>query len=258
MIATTDNVVTAAFSPVVVIPVYNHDVAVGAMLEGVREHDVPCLMVDDGSEPACAAVLDALAASHPEHVSLLRLSSNRGKGEAVMAGFREASRRGFTHALQIDADGQHDPTDIPGFLAEARAHRDAVICGCPVFDASVPRIRLYGRYATHVWVWINTLSFDIHDAMCGYRVYPLAPTLTLMDTAKLGPRMDFDVDILVRLHWRGVAVHNRETRVTYPRDGISHFRFWRDNLRISRMHATLFFGMLARMPMLISRKWRRT
>lgn len=258
MIATTDNTGTEVFSPIVVIPVYNHGDAIGTMLDGVLKHDVPCLLVDDGSEPGCARVLDALAASRPDQISLLRLPDNQGKGRAVMAGFREAARCGFTHALQIDADGQHDSADISGFLAEAHAHREAVICGCPVFDASVPKVRLYGRYATHVWVWINTLSFDIRDAMCGYRVYPLAPTLTLMDAAKLGARMDFDVDILVRLYWRGVVVRNRETRVTYPRDGVSHFRILRDNLRISRMHATLFFGMLVRLPMLIARKWQHT
>jgi glycosyltransferase involved in cell wall biosynthesis len=258
MTVANDCVATAEFLPIVVIPVYNHGKAIGTLLEGVRRHAVPCLLVDDGSEPGCAGVLDALAASDPDKVGLLRLASNQGKGHAVMAGFREAARRGFTHALQIDADGQHDPADIPGFLAEAGAHRAAVICGCPMYDASVPKIRYYGRYATHVWVWINTLSFDIHDSMCGYRVYPLAPTLELMDAVKLGQRMDFDGDILVRLYWRGVAVRNRETRVTYPLDGISHFRLWRDNLRISRMHATLFFGMLVRLPTLIARKWQRT
>jgi glycosyltransferase involved in cell wall biosynthesis len=246
-----------AFSPIVVIPVYNHGGAVGAMIERVLAHDAPCLLVDDGSEPGCARVLDALAAGRPDRVSVLRLAHNQGKGRAVMAGFREAARRGYSHALQIDADGQHDPHDIPGFLAEAREHPDAVVCGCPVYDASVPKVRLYGRYATHVWVWINTLSFDIRDSMCGYRVYPLAPTLALMDSAKLGARMDFDGDILVRLYWRGVVVRNRETRVTYPLDGISHFRLWRDNLRISRMHATLFLGMLARLPVLLRRKWQR-
>ena len=245
------------FAAVVVIPVYNHGGAIGAMVEGVCRHGVHCLLVDDGCEPACAQVLDALAARHPADVSLLRLPENQGKGRAVMAGLREASRRGFSHALQIDADGQHDPADIPGFLAESRTHPEAVICGCPVYDASVPKVRLYGRYATHVWVCINTLSFDIRDSMCGYRVYPLAPTIALMDAQALGARMDFDGDILVRLYWRGVVVRNRETRVTYPLDGVSHFRIWRDNLRISRMHARLFFGMLARLPVLIARKRRR-
>lgn len=245
------------FSAVVVIPVYNHGAAIGAMVDGVLAHGVPCLLVDDGSDADCAAVLDALAARHPGQVSVLRLAINQGKGGAVMAGLREAARRGFSHALQIDADGQHDPVDIAGFLDEARQHPQALVTGCPIYDASIPKGRLYGRYATHVWVWINTLSFDIRDSMCGYRVYPLASTLALIDSVSIGRRMDFDSEILVRMHWRGVELRNRATRVTYPLDGVSHFDVWRDNLGISRMHATLFFGMLLRLPGILRNKWRR-
>ena len=156
--------------------------------------------------------------------------------------------------LQIDADGQHDPADIPRFLARARAHPDDVVCGVPRYDASVPKGRLYGRYLTHVWVWINTLSFAIRDSMCGFRVYPLPPVLRLMDEETIGLRMDFDVEVLVRLFWRGIVVHNLPTRVTYPLDGVSHFDVWRDNVRISRMHARLFFGMLRRLPRLLVRR----
>jgi glycosyltransferase involved in cell wall biosynthesis len=242
------------FSAIVVIPVYNHGGAIGAMVERIRGLDVPCLLVDDGSAADCAAILDQLVSGQ---VSLLRLPENQGKGGAVMAGLREAMRRGFSHALQIDADGQHDPADIPGFLAEARQHPQALVTGCPIYDASVPKGRLYGRYATHIWVWINTLSFDIRDSMCGYRVYPLAPTIDLIDSVNIGRRMDFDSEILVRMHWRGVPLRNRATRVTYPLDGVSHFDVWRDNLGISRMHAMLFFGMLIRLPALLLSKWRR-
>jgi glycosyltransferase involved in cell wall biosynthesis len=244
------------FSVLVVVPVYNHGEAIGSMVEGIRRQGLPCLLVDDGSDPGCAAVLDELTLRHPDAVSLLRLPVNQGKGGAVVAGLREAARRGFSHALQIDADGQHDPTDIPGFVAEARQHPDEVITGCPIYDQSVPKGRLYGRYATHIWVWINTLSFDIRDSMCGFRVYPLATTIALIDSVELGRRMDFDCEILVRLYWRGVRIRNRDTRVKYPLDGVSHFDVWRDNVRISRMHASLFFGMLLRLPVLIGNKWR--
>ncbi len=242
------------FRPVVVIPVYNHEHAIGIMVAGVRAQNIACVLVDDGSEAGCARALDALATAHPGEVFLVRLTENQGKGGAVMAGFREAARRGYTHVLQIDADGQHDPADIGGFLAEARAHPAAIVCGCPIYDASVPKGRLYGRYATHIWIWINTLSFDIRDSMCGFRVYPLAPVIALIDSVAIGRRMDFDCEILVRLHWRGVRVRNRPTRVTYPLDGVSHFDVWRDNVRISRMHAKLFFGMLWRSPRLLWRK----
>ncbi|MCM5682694.1 glycosyltransferase family 2 protein [Schlegelella sp. S2-27] len=242
------------FSPVVVIPVYNHPATIGLMVDGVLRHRLPCILVDDGSEEGCAAVLDGLA-RQPD-VYLVRLPMNQGKGGAVMAGLREARRRGFSHAVQVDADGQHDPDDIPSFLALARVHPDAVIVGCPVYDTSVPKSRLYARYATHVWVWINTLSFAIRDSMCGYRVYPLAPVVRLIDAVSIGRRMDFDVEVLVRLHWRGVRVVNRPTRVTYPLDGVSHFRAWLDNVLISRMHAMLFVGMLVRLPLLLWRKLR--
>lgn len=242
------------FDPVVVIPVYNHPATIAAVVREVRAQGLPCILVDDGSNAECAAVLDGLAAAEPAKVKLLRLARNRGKGAAMVAGFRDAGRRGFTHVLQIDADGQHDTGDVPRFIEQARRHPLAVIAGCPVYDASVPRARLYGRYATHVWVWINTLSLDIRDSMCGFRVYPLASLLPLLDRVRIGARMDFDSDIIVRLHWRGVRVINQPTRVTYPQDGISHFRLWRDNVRISAMHARLFLGMLWRAPLLLWRK----
>ena len=242
------------FNPLVVIPVFDHEHAIATMVEGVLAADVPCLLVDDGSGPACASELDRLAALHAPRVGLLRLPVNQGKGGAVLAGFRQAGGEGYSHVLQIDADGQHDPADIPRFLARARAHPDDVVCGVPLYDASVPKGRLYGRYLTHVWVWINTLSFAIRDSMCGFRVYPLPPVLRLMDEETIGLRMDFDVEVLVRLFWRGIVVHNLPTRVTYPLDGVSHFDVWRDNVRISRMHARLFFGMLRRLPRLLVRR----
>lgn len=236
-----------------VIPVYNHGATVGAMVAAVRAHGLACVLVDDGSDDDCAEVLRRLAANDPE-VVLERLARNQGKGGALIAGFSEAARLGYTHALQLDADGQHDVGDIGRFLELAAAHPQAVICGCPRYDDSVPRSRLYGRYATHVWVWINTLSLDIRDSMCGFRVYPLAPVMALIADHRLGRRMDFDTEILVRLHWRGVEIVNQPTRVRYPADGVSHFRLLRDNLLISRMHALLFLGMLRRLPRLLARR----
>lgn len=245
------------FRPWVLIPVFDHEHAIGAMVQGVVATGQQCLLVDDGSRNSCARVLDALAREHAPQVTLLRLPQNQGKGGAVLAGFREAARLGATHVLQIDADGQHDPRDIPRFLEHARRAPAKIICGTPEYDASVPKGRLYGRYLTHVWVWINTLSFGIRDSMCGFRVYPLPPVLRLMEQETIGKRMDFDIEVIVRLYWRGVEVENLPTRVTYPSDGVSHFDVWHDNVRISRMHARLFFGMLRRLPRLLRMRMAR-
>lgn len=240
------------FRPVVLIPVYNHERAVGAVLKAVLQHVQDCLLVDDGSAPACAEALRELAGRYGARVRLLRLTQNQGKGGAVMAGFAECERLGYTHAVQIDADGQHDVASLPRLLELARQHPRAMVCGCPVYDASVPRARLLGRYLTHVWVWINTLSFAVRDSMCGLRAYPLGIVAPLVRDVKLGRRMEFDIEVLVHLVWRNVPVINVPVAVTYPADGISHFRVWRDNVLISRMHARLFLGMLWRLPRLLA------
>ncbi len=230
-------------TPCILIPCYNHAGPLAAVLARLAEYGLPCLLIDDGSEPVAAAELDALAARYP-WVTLLRHLHNQGKGGAVMTGLRRAHALGFSHALQVDADGQHDLADIPALLAEADKHPAALVSGRPLYDDSVPKGRLYGRYITHVWVWIETLSFAIKDSMCGFRVYPLAATCALLDRVALGRRMDFDTEVMVRLYWAGVAVRFVPTRVIYPADGSSHFQLWRDNRDISWMHTRLVCRLL--------------
>jgi glycosyltransferase involved in cell wall biosynthesis len=241
----------------VVIPVFDHETAVAGVLDGLAPSGLPCIVVDDGSSEVCRLELERLASEHASWVTLVRLPVNRGKGGAVMAGCREAFRRGYSHVLQVDADGQHDLEDLPKFRGLWERHRDAVICGAPRFDETIPKGRKYGRLLTSVWVWINTLSFSIEDAMCGYRIYPLAPLIRIFDASRLGRRMDFDPEILVRLSWAGVPVLNLPTRVRYPTDGRSHFRMLKDNVLISLMHARLFFGMLLLSPWLLARKAKK-
>ena len=244
------------FNPCIVVPVYDHEQAVAGVVERLLRHSVPCILVDDGSAAPCAALLERLAQESPGLLTLVRHAANQGKGAAVLSGLRQAHAQGRSHVLQIDADGQHDCADVARFLALAAARPAAVIAGCPIYDESVPRVRLYGRYLTHIWVWINTLSFDIRDSMCGLRVYPVAPVMALAARTAIGRRMNFDTDILVRLYWDGLEVVNLPTRVEYPPGGVSHFRLWRDNVLITRMHAVLFFGMLRRAPQLVARTWR--
>ena len=245
------------FKPCIVVPVYDHEGAIAGTVAALKPHGLTCYLVDDGSHDACAAALRAIVERESGWLRLLRLEPNQGKGAAVMAGFEAAHAAGFSHGVQIDADGQHDASDIPRLLALARAHADALITGIPLYDASVPRSRLYGRYVTHVWVWINTLSTRIRDSMLGFRVYPLAAALRVWHTQAVGRRMDFDTEIMVRMFWEGTDVISMPTRVTYPADGVSHFDVWRDNLRISRMHARLFTGMLWRLPRLLARRLTR-
>jgi len=211
-------------------------------------------MVNDGSAEQARSLFQRLAQKYT-YLTLVEHSVNQGKGGAVQTGLKAAYNQGFTHALQIDADGQHDLNDVDKMLSESKSHPKALISGKPIYDESVPKHRYYARNITHFWVWIETLSFQIKDTMCGYRVYPLAETVELLSQQSIGKRMDFDIEIMVRLYWQKIECRFIPTAVEYPEDGVSHFRAFEDNVLISWMHTKLFFGMLMRVPSLLLRKF---
>jgi glycosyltransferase involved in cell wall biosynthesis len=245
----------SAFNPCILIPVYNHAVVLEGTVKLLTEKGLSVVMVNDGSDPQHSAILQRLA-NNNARVHLVTHGRNRGKGAAVKTGLGEAQKLEFSHALQVDADGQHDLGDIDRFLDTARAHPGALVAGHPVYDASVPRLRFYCRYLSHVLVWLNTLSFTIIDSMCGFRVYPLGKSCALLKRAWIGNRMDFDGEFIVRWYWAGHPLVQLPTRVVYPVGGTSHFRYLRDNVLITLMHIKLFLLMLLRMPKLLAWKLR--
>jgi glycosyltransferase involved in cell wall biosynthesis len=240
------------FRPCAIIPVYNHQQKITQVLLGLHQFDLPCFLIDDGSDSDCAKVLNDLATKY-QWIHLIRLPENFGKGAAVCSGLTYAQLQGYTHGLQVDADGQHDINDVTQFLTQARQSPHAVISGLRSYDA-MPSARRGGRKLTDFWVRINTLSSHLKDSMCGYRLYPLAETIELLKCKKIGTRMDFDTDILVRLYWQGLSVKNIPTKILYHDDIPSHFDIIKDNIRISWMHTRLFFGMLPKIPRLLKRR----
>jgi glycosyltransferase involved in cell wall biosynthesis len=236
----------------VIVPVYNHQAGIQVVCEKLASYNIPCILIDDGSDDHCRDVLLALA-NQFAWISLIRFDSNSGKGAAVCAGLVRAHERGYTHALQVDADGQHDLADLPRFLELSKRYPSAVVTGDRLAEG-ISATRHYGRKLTDTLVWLQTLSFRIKDSMCGYRLYPLPATCSLLAAHRVGQRMDFDTDILVRLYWRSVPIEQISTRVIYREAIPSHFRMVKDNLMLSAMHLRLLFGMVLRSPLLIWRK----
>lgn len=226
-----------------VVPTLDNPRTVRAVVEGIRAHLTDVIVVDDGSgaegRAACAALQrDGLAIVH-------HLDRNRGKGGAVKAGFEVAHQRGFTHVFQVDADGQHDLACLPEFLAAARERPDALVLGYPVYDATAPATRKTARQVTKFWVDRET-GGRVRDAMIGCRIYPLATART---SGTRGNRMDFDVEIAVRMARAGVEVVNLPVRVRYltaAEGGVSHFQPVRDIVRLSWMHSRLCTGISIR------------
>ena len=243
------------YRPGVVIPVYNHGSTAEPIVDFLVASHLPVILVDDGSYLKSKAALARIEKKYPDDVTLLTLPENRGKGAAVLVGIEMAANQGLTHVLQIDADGQHDINRVEPFFELSKEHPDALICGYPEYDETVPRNRLTGRKITNTMIAIETLGSGIRDGMCGFRVYPVESTLKIKKSLSF-PRMGFDIDILVKLYWSGVPVISSPVRVTYPEGGTSNFRMVHDNIEISMVHTCLFFGMLIRLPKLLALRKR--
>jgi glycosyltransferase involved in cell wall biosynthesis len=239
------------------VPHYDHVTQFGRLLPSLLDTKLPIVIVDDASPAEAATKLEQLLAHSGSHFTLVRHEENLGKGGAVTTGLVTALAAGYTHALQIDADGQHDVAYIDALRALSEQHPDSIVCGEPVFDESISGLRYYGRYLTHALVWLETLSTGIRDAMCGFRVYPAGPGVALIDKKAPGRRMAFDPELLVRASWAGIPILYTPVKVRYPEDGASHFHYLRDNAIISWMHTRLVAGMLLRLPMLLWHKVRR-
>jgi glycosyltransferase involved in cell wall biosynthesis len=228
----------------------------GPLAEKLAAFGLPIILVNDGNDKESAAILAECAAKKPSCVHFT-LKKNSGKGGAVACGFKKAAELGLTHVLQLDADGQHDAGKAAFFLEESARYPDKIICGYPEFDASAPRSRVNGRKVSNFWATIVTLSGELKDVLCGFRVYPVQNSLRIVKNPFVDKRMGFDAEILVRLYWRRVYPVFHPIKVSYPEGGISNFRMVRDNLRISFMFSRLCIGMLIRLPLLVVRKIKR-
>ena len=228
------------------IPNYNHGREIVAVVDSLAEHGLPCLVVDDGSAESTRDALESLTRRH-SFLDVHYRERNGGRGAALKSGYRLAAARGYTHAIQLDADGQHCAADVPQFVEAITRNPGALVLGAPVFDESAPKARLYGRQLSRVTVWVATLSFAVEDPLCGFRGIPLRPTLDVLDTERTGNRMEFDPEIVIQLVQRGIPVVNLPTQVSYNEGGLSHFDMLGDNARLIGVYLKALYAMPMRL-----------
>ena len=234
-----------------IIPVYNHGATVEAVLTSLKPYGFPIIVVDDGNDQRNKDLILA-AVKKFDGVSLVTAKKNGGKGKAFALGIREANRMGYTHAFQIDADGQHDSNCCSSFIQASEENPKAIICGVPVFDSSVPEHRKNGRKISNNYGKFVALNGNVGDILCGCRIYPVDVYIKILNQhAIIDSRMAFDIDILIHYLWKGVEEINLPVNVTYPQDGVSNFRMVRDNLHIAAAYTRLTIGMIFRLPKLL-------
>ena len=242
----------------VLIPSYNTGPRLTATVRearGVWPH--VWVVIDGGTDGAEAEIV--AQTEHDPGMRVLFLTRNGGKGAALLRGLRAAQAAGFTHALTMDADGQHPADRIGAFMAASAARPEAMILGVPVFDASAPALRVGGRRISNWWARLETAG-AIGDSLFGFRVYPIAPLLAVMAGTRWMRRYDFDAEAAVRLCWRGVPAINIPAPVRYFRaseGGVSHFRYGRDNALLTWMHIRLMLSAIFLRPRVLSGGTRR-
>ena len=244
---------TPSATHVVIVPSYNPGVLLFDTLRAARANWSPVWVVSDGSTDGTPARLHELAAADPG-LRVLELPHNQGKGAALLHALQAARAAGFSHALTMDADGQHPAQMIAPFMRMSAQHPDAMILGRPVFDADAPRLRVRGRRVSNTWANLETLGAGIGDSLYGFRVYPIAELVAVMQSQRWMRRFDFDPEAAVRMAWRGVAPINIDAPVKYlaaAEGGVSHFRYGRDNLLLTWMHFRLMIEFVLRLPLLL-------
>lgn len=203
-------------------------------------------VVIDGSTDGSDATLDELRDEYAGF-RVIRNRVNQGKGAAVLHAAEIALQAGFTHALVMDADGQHPAAFIEPLMRLSLQNPQALVLGQPVFGVDVPKARLYGRRLTIFWTELETLRAGLGDSLFGMRVYPLRALCTVMHSTRFARGYDFDPEVAVRLIWQGLRPLQLPVPVRYfspAEGGISHFHYLRDNLKLTALHFRLMLEFL--------------
>lgn len=233
----------------VIIPVYNHGATVAAVIAQVLSLHLPVIVVDDGSTDNTYQNIRSIPG-----IRILRHKENRGKGAALVTGMTAAAADNCRWAVTIDADGQHNPADIPGLLEGAITNPGSIVIGHRTEMAMAPWTSRFGRKFSNFWLRISGAP-PLADTQSGFRVYPLPDVLQLGVKAR---RYQYELEVLAKAAWRGIPIVEIPVGVTYlpPGQRISHFRPGRDFLRNTQTFSRLITGRLFS-PFLGQRRFAR-
>lgn len=216
----------------VIIPTYNNHKTLRRVIDGVLKYTQDIIVVNDGSTDTTKEILAGYSGFTQIHVA-----RNQGKGNALREGFAKAKALGFDYAITIDSDGQHFPDDIPVFL-DALEHSDKkllLIGSRNMNQDGVPKKSSFGNKFSNFWFWFET-GITLEDTQSGYRLYPLQYLSKRFFTKKF----EFEIEVIVRTAWNGVAVKNIPINILYdPNERVTHFRPFKDFTRISILNTIL-------------------
>lgn len=215
----------------VLIPTYNNEKTLKRVIDGVLDYTENIIVINDGSTDSTLQILEKYS------ITIINLSENKGKGNALKLGFRKAKEIGYDYAITIDSDGQHYPDDIPVFIENLLSENEDVLLigNRNMSQDGIPKKSSFGNRFSNFWFWFET-GINLEDTQSGYRLYPLHKIPKKYFT----PKFEFEIEIIVRTAWRHIPVKNVPIKVLYdPSERVSHFRPFKDFTRISILNTIL-------------------
>lgn len=218
---------------IVIVPTYNNNGTIAAVIEDLKKYASDIMVVNDGSTDNTAEIL-----SNIQDIQVESYPKNQGKGYALKYGLTLAYQRGYRYAITIDADGQHFADDLPVFIEHIEHKPDSLLIGARNLNAdNMPGKNTFANRFSNFWYKVET-GQTLSDTQSGYRLYPLGK---IQNIHFFTSRYEFEVEIIVRAAWRGVNVENIPIKVYYPpvEERVSHFRPFKDFFRISMLNTVL-------------------
>lgn len=217
----------------VLIPTYNNHKTLERVIDGVLLYTDNVIVINDGSTDTTATILEKYTS-----ISVLTIEKNKGKGNALQIGFRDAISKGYEYAITIDSDGQHFPHDIPDFVTKLEENQLVLLIGSRQMEQDgIPKKSSFGNKFSNFWFWFET-GIKLEDTQSGFRLYPLNYLPKKFWTNKF----EFEIEIIVRTAWKGIDVINIPIDILYdPNERVSHFRPFKDFTRISILNTFLVF-----------------
>jgi glycosyltransferase involved in cell wall biosynthesis len=240
-----DTVNISEINGCVIVPTYNNDKTLARVLNGILEL-IPAerlIVVNDGATDTTAEILEDYA----DNIHVLVNEPNQGKGFALRKGLKKAIELGYDNAITIDSDGQHFPSDLPLMINMAIENPGTVLMGSRnMQQEGVPQKSSFGNKFSNFWFKLET-GITLPDTQTGFRLYPLEPLKRMRLFTR---KFELEIEIIVRLAWRGVPFKPVSIQVKYdPEERVSHFRPGRDFFRISVLNSVLvLFALLYYYP----------
>ncbi len=216
----------------VIVPTYNNQNTIKAVLQDILAITTHVIVINDGSTDSTEEILNGFT-----NILKITYADNQGKGHALKLGLNKAIAEGYDYAISIDSDGQHFASDIPKLVAKITKEPEKLIMGSRNMDAEgIPGKSSLGNRISNFWFMAET-GIKLSDTQTGFRAYPLEP---IKDMRFFTKKFEFEVEVIVRLAWKNVEFSEVPIRVAYPEERVSHFRPFQDFSRISVLHTIAF------------------